>query len=497
MVTTLSLLACALAVAQTAERPPFTVPALVIPRPGGEGSDWPSGPHLAVAQEMVYRGSYTEESVGGGVQFARGLRLEARVFVLDLSPQGADIAFLTVLRPRGLPPGLSSPVPGDHAPGSVRLELGKVDNRGRLSSSEPGVSLTVPLDGPPVSEFGVFLELPAQRVGPGQSWAETEDGRPNRAWEMAGNETVNGTSCLKLVGRQQSADWDRPRADQTAWRRVDTVWLAPRLGVAYRVGRVIERRDPGREGPGWRSVLRYELESSLPYPRQLYADRHDEILKIHAFQQTAGPLLAQPSRHGPELEALLAKINHHLDREPPTPYREALLQLKRRAEAAQRGESPPAPPPAEEKPDHLKAEAGHTAPDFLAPNLVTRQSVGLRRWAGRVVVLVFYNPASVTAEEVLYFAQAIQDNYRDKVAVVGMVMSSDVERARKQHDALHLTIPLLDGTGLRQSYEVEATPKVVVVDAAGVVRGGQLGWGQETPAAVLGDLKKALRPPGR
>jgi peroxiredoxin len=494
MVTTLSLLACALAVAQAEERPPLAVPALATPRPAAEGSDWPSGPHLAVAQEMVYRGSYTEESVGGGVQFARGLRVESRVFVLDLSPQGALVAFLTILRPRGLPPGLSNPVPGDHAAGSMRLELGRVDNRGRVGSTDPGVSLAVPLDGPPVNEFGAFLEMPAQRVGPGQGWAESEDGRPDRTWETAGNETVNGTSCLKLVGRQQSAGWDRPRADQTAWRRVDTVWLAPRLGVAYRVQRVIERRDPGREGPGWRSVLRYELESSLPYPRQLYTDRHDEILKIHDFQQSAGPLLAQPGRHGPELEALLAKINHHLDRQTPTPYREALLQLKRRAEAAQRGEAPPLPP-AEEKADRGKAETGHTAPDFLTPDLLTRQSVGLRRWSGRVVVLVFYNPASVTAEEVLCFAQAVQDNYREKVAVVGMVMSGDAERARKQRAALRLTIPLLDGTGLRQSYEVEATPKVVVLDAAGVVCGSQLGWGQETTAAVLGDLKRALKVP--
>jgi peroxiredoxin len=422
------------------------------------------------------------------------MRLESRVFVLDLSPQGAaEVAFLTILKPRSLPPGLSNPGPGDHGTGSVRLELGKVDNRGRLSCSESGVSLTVPLDGPPLSEFGAFLELPAQRVGPGRGWAETEDGRPNRAWELIGNETVNGTSCVKLVGRQQSADWDRPRADHTAWRRTDTVWVAPRLGVAYRVQRVIERRDPAREGPGWRSVMRYELESSLPYPRQLYADRRDEILKINAFQQSAGPLLAQPNRRGLELETLLARINKHLDKQPPTPYREALLYLKRRAEAAQRGEAPPAPP-AEEKADRSKAEAGHTAPDFLTPDLATRESVGLRRWSGRVVVMVFYHPGSITAEEVLRFGQAIQNNYREKVVVVGMVMSSDAERARRQHAALRLTFPLLDGTGLRQSYDVEATPKVIVLDAAGVVRGSEVGWGQETQEAVLGDLKRALPP---
>ena len=48
---------------------------------------------------------------------------------------------------------------------------------------------------------------------------------------------------------------------------------------------------------------------------------------------------------------MLTKINYHLENVAPTPYREALLHLKRRVEAAQRGEVPvalPSEPPAEE-----------------------------------------------------------------------------------------------------------------------------------------------------
>jgi hypothetical protein len=36
---------------------------------------------------------------------------------------------------------------------------------------------------------------------------------------------------------------------------------------------------------------------------------------------------------------------------------------------------------------------------------------------------------------------------------------------------------------------VETTPKLVLIDAAGIVRGGWLGWGQETPEEVMGELK--------
>ena len=53
-------------------------------------------------------------------------------------------------------------------------------------------------------------------------------------------------SCIKIVGEQKTDDWDRPRLDRIAWRRLDTVWLAPGLGVAAKVERIIEKREPGR-----------------------------------------------------------------------------------------------------------------------------------------------------------------------------------------------------------------------------------------------------------
>jgi peroxiredoxin len=490
---------CALAVAQSAERPPLTEPPGVAPRansPRGDNNLLP-GPHLSPAQELVYRGLYTEESTGGGVQFNRVYRLEYRVFVLETSPPGARVAFLTVLKPRHLAPGLSSAVHEEQTPGSVRLALGQVDSHGHVAVD--GVSLTAPLDGPAINEFGAFLELPAQRLTAGQGWVESEDGRPERVWEMLGHETVNGTSCLKLSGEQHSADWDRPRSDRGAWKRQDTVWLAPRLGVAYRVERIIERREPGRQQPGWRSVSRYEMASGLSYTPHLYEDCRDDILKVHAFQQAALSWMADPSRHGPDLDSLLAKIDHHLDKQTPTPYREAMVHLKRRVEAARRGESVPGMAPAAPAPEapanRGKAEPGSTAPDFLAPHMLSRELVRLRQWYGRPVMLVFYNPSSVTAEEVLQFAQSIQDTYKGHVAVVGMVMSEDAERVRKQRDALNLTFPLLDGTGLRQTYEIEATPKLLLLDAQGVVRCSQLGWGQETPSAVFGELRRALQAP--
>jgi hypothetical protein len=63
---------------------------------------------------------------------------------------------------------------------------------------------------------------------------------------------------------------------------------------------------------------------------------------------------------------------------------------------------------------------------------------------------------------------------------------------RQQRDALKVTFSILNGSGLRQSYAVETTPKVVVLDEHGTVRCSQLGWGEETPGAVLAELRRCL-----
>jgi hypothetical protein len=476
MLATLCVCCCVLATAQTADR-----------------SEWQLAPRLGRAQELVYRGSFTEEAFGSGVQFSRTYRLETRALVLEAPPQGLEVALLTVfkLQPAG-GPRVGSPPGEDTGVCAARLELARVDAQGRVTPVDPGASLAVPLDGLPTVECGAFIEVPRGSVGAGRAWEVAEDGRPPRAWKTAGTETVNGISCLKLVGVQQSDDWERPRADRTAWRRQDTVWVSPRLGVAYRVERIIDRREPAHNEPTLRSVSRYELESSLQYPAQLFTDRRREIVQARSFAESAAPLLPAPAKHVSQIEALLGKINHHLENQPPTPYREAVLQVKRRVEAARRGESPPAPP-SDEIPVMPVAARGQAAPDFVAPDFTGRESARLRRWLGRPVLMAFYNPASHTAEDMLRFAQALHEAHRGQLTVVALAMSDDSERVRKQHTDLRLSFPILNGKGLRSSYGVEATPRLMLLDADGVVRGIYVGWGTETPAEVSAELRRWVK----
>lgn len=476
MTASLALLGCLLAPAQTPERP--TAPA---PR----GGEWVIAPRLSKAQELVYRGTFTEEAAGGNVQFNRTFRLESRIFVLDTPTKGAEVAFLTVIKAREAHSNVTT---GDAAAESVRLDLAHVDLQG-VVTAEPGTSLMVPLEGPPTLECGAFAAVPEGKFAANSTWEVAEEGRPAHFWRAVGSDVVNGVRCLKLEGVQKSDDWDKPRADRDAWRRTDQVWLAPRLGVACRVRRVIERRDSGRRDPTYKSVLDYDQEEPMQYPGRLYDERQREITQAHAFSEAATPLLSTPAKHGPQLAALLNRIAYHLDRQPQTPYREAIFQVKRRVEAAQRGETPPAVA-SEEKPETpTTAVVGGLAPDFLAPNLVASGTFRLRQTRGKPVLLVFYNPASPTTPGVLTYAQKMGETYKD-LTVLALSVSGEVDAIKKQRSTLKLTFPVLDGSGLHISYGVEGTPKLMVLDGNGVVRGDYVGWGSETPGAVMNELRR-------
>jgi peroxiredoxin len=238
-------------------------------------------------------------------------------------------------------------------------------------------------------------------------------------------------------------------------------------------------------------VLRYELESSLQYPGQLSDDRQSEIQQALAFRDSALPLLPTPGKYGPQLTTLLNKINYHLERQTPTPYRDAILVVKRRVEAGRRGE---VPPQVEETATPAPVAAvGQAAPDFLVSSFTSPKSTRLHSLQGKAILLVFYSPVSSISPDILRYAEKMSATYGQKLTVVGMSVSDDEDKVKKQRADLGLTIPVLHGGGLRMTYGVETTPKLVLIDADGFVRGGWLGWGQETPDEVMAELKQWMK----
>jgi hypothetical protein len=466
MIATLCLVSCVLVTAQPAER-----------------AEWLLVPQLGHAQEFVYRGTFEEKAAGSDLEFERKYLVRGALFVLDATPRGSEAAFLTALRLR------NGGRLEEAAPSSARLEVVRIDPQGRISAG-PGGSLAIPLEGPPTIEVGALVEVPKQAIGVGRSWYIEEDGRPVHRWTIAGTEPVNGTTCVKLVGVQQSDDWDRPRADRVAWWRQDTAWVAPRLGVAYKVERLIKRREPAHKEPFYQSVLAYQLETRGEYPRQISDDLRREVRQTRDLAEAAAPLLANPGKSAAEIDALLGRIKYHTDHHAAAvaAYREPLVHLERRLEAARKGEAAPAVAPLDAAPSTVAA-IGKPVPDFLTTDFTSKETGRLHRWKGKPLLMIFYSPASPLAESVLRLGEEVTLSSHGAIGVVGLAMSPDAEGVRKQRAELHVTIPVYDGRGLRQSYAVEATPKVVFIDADGVLRGAWVGWGEETRDAVLRELQ--------
>jgi hypothetical protein len=453
--------------------------ALVVAQP--QRAEWQLAPQLIRGQELVYTGTFVEEALVPGVQFQRTFKIETTLLVLDATPQKHEVAAYTLLALRG-----KQPQPDAAGPSSVRLEILEVAPQGRVRGP------VAALDGPPTVEWGALVEVPKVRVGVQDSWLVGEDGRPPRTWRVAGVEVVNGTNCVKLVGTQQSPDWDRPRGDSTAWQRRDSVWISPQLGIAYRVERTVERRDPLRKEPTHRYVLRYDLDSRLTYPGNLLEDRVHEIRQTRKIWEEAVPLLREPAQHRQQLDALLKRIAAHLEGQPPTPYRKAILHVKQRIEAARRGETIPEGDAEQAAPPSPAVGVGQRVPDAVVTDLIGRQSLRLHSLVGRPVLLAFYNPDSPTGAQVLQFAQTLCEKYRPSLTVVGLAVSDDGDLVRKQHAELRLSFPVLDGMGLHQTFCVDATPRLVVLDAEGILRGGFTGWGAHTPREVLGEIQNWL-----
>lgn len=468
MVATLCLLACALGTGQVPER-----------------GDWLLVPQLARGQELVYSGTFTEKALSPNVLFESAYRVDVTVLVLDANSQQFNLAFLTVLSPRNLP---GAREPGSAAaPSSVRLEVLPMDRQGNLKPAAASAT-AVPLEGPPTIECGIFQGMPKTRVNASAAWEANEEGRTPWTWRIDGTETVTSVHCVRVVGVQQSEDWGSPRADCTAWQRRDTLWISPQLGLTYRYERVIERRDAARDTVTHRSVLRCDLQSGLTYQGKLLDQRRNEIEQARKFADEAGPWLRDAEKNKALLEGLLKRIKQYSDTDAASPYRGAIVQVQKRIEGGLRGETIPDPQMqlGSFLPRH--AQLGQRMPDFVCSDLLTGQTHRLQRLLGRPVLIFFYNPETPTGLKALRYAQAVAEKYAKNLNVLAMAVTEDRELVQRQHKEMKLPFPILEGNGLTGLFGVDATPRFVVLDSQGIVRGTWTGWGIHTGVEVLAEL---------
>jgi peroxiredoxin len=472
MVTSLCLLTCALTLGQT-----------------GAKAEWQLTPQLSPGTELVYSGVYQEETLIPHVQFQRQYRLDATMLVLEANAKSTEIGLMTAL---SLIDNRQVPEKNAGGPTSIRLERGRIDAAGRFFGGD-NKAWSIALMGPPTLEHGFLVDAPPGRVGKDAVWEVSEEDRTPRTWQVVGTESTGGYTCVKIVGLQQSEDWDRPRGDRTAWRRKDTLWLHPQLHVAQKVERVVERRDPARQVPTQRATIRYELESRLKYPGRFFEDRRTEITQFDKFRVDAQPLLRQPAQHTAQIEAMLGKVKQQLETPSATPYRKAFVHLQATLERAKRGEAMVGGGGDEPVAMVKTVERGQRVPDFVVSSLTERETTRFQRLLGKPILVVFYNPANKSGREIVAFAKKLADTHGKNLSIMAMAVTNDAELARKQHTELKLPFPILDGQGMRLTFGAEQTPRFVLLDSEGIMRTAFTGWGYQTPDEITEELQRCFK----
>lgn len=474
MVAKVCLFTCALTIGQLVDR-----------------TGWLLLPRLGRGQELVYLGTFQQEPIGAGIHPLRKYILKTRMLVLDAKPKHWEVAVLTCLRNGGRKTeNQDDPLAGI---AFVRLELGNLDKQGTLTHAD-GSSMTIPLEEPPTLETGFLVSVPRIRLSKEHFWLVPDPGRPKMRWQILGTELVGGTKCVKIRGVQQSPDWKKPRGDHTAWNRTEYVWIEPRSGIAAKVVREVLFRDPARDQPTKKITVRYELDSQFAYPGRLFEHRRQEALHAGKFDAEAEKYLPQATSNKKRLTALTQRMGQYFETRPPTPYRKAIFHLQQRIQKALRGEivirSTKKLFP--KRPERQLAEVGQRVPNFLVTDLAKRKPFQLYRNLGKPLLLVFYNPKTPNGKRVLNFAKRVHEKYKSRVTVMGLSMTEDREALLAQHKELELPFRIYSGKGLHETFRVDATPHMVVLDSNGIMRAGYTGWGFQIPSEIFEELSRCF-----
>ncbi len=180
-----------------------------------------------------------------------------------------------------------------------------------------------------------------------------DDGQPMLYWIVREVTRYQTHQCLLLVGTAKTGEWQRE----------DKVWLRMDSGFAIRIERKIEQRSGE-----FSSQMVVELQSCNPFTTtdSERSARRIEIIQAQRFADMLNELMlprGEPDRRG--YDALIETIDSHVKSRARTPYREAILDLRRRTLLARNGERPPEPVVVTPSPRTATAlEEGQAAPDF-------------------------------------------------------------------------------------------------------------------------------------
>ncbi len=454
-----------------------------------------TGPHLEKGLEVRWTGTFSEATFRPGVRARRIYDVDTRLFVLETGDFGADAVLFTrvFLKPEGVSKELPT--------GVVRLDLVKISPNGKVQSlpspadpDNPDPKLMpwpyVQLQGLPTSEAGVFFEFPEKPLKTGVAWVRQETDRPDVSWRVADIASLRGYPALKLVAEQKTTGYYGERIRQPEWRKQETLTVLPGKGFAAKLERIIEKREPEAEELSFRSVLTLEQQGRMIYSGRLFDERREAAVHAAAFTAMLDRLLAAEGRDGTKgFEALVRRTTAYLSDHGATdeiPYQEATKAVRKRAQAAAKGELPPAKPTVPEAKTEPLA-IGQQIPDVIAPGISTKGSAKLSSLKGKPLLVIYFQPGATSALPILRLADELAAR---KLGTILPLAIGEAAVAKALQVDEKINTGIFDGTDVYKTHALEATPVLIFVDSDGVIRQVWRGWGRETPSSVTKELER-------
>jgi hypothetical protein len=447
----------------------------------------PSLLRLQREQEFVYSGPCTLITEQPGNRTSRTWYMMHCILIRNSGLRGAEATFLTIQR--------TPPQPGVSTLPVAQMEQAIIESNGRVVFQQVANPIPrIPIDGPANLEVAAFVELPKTGLtGPTNWTTKAENGLP-QTWRIQGVEEFSGSRYPVLIGEQVSPSWKD--GSSPGWFRQDKVLLDMSAGYAVKIERTIRRRDEGSRVTTLFATCELDAGVPSPCPGGLFQDRWSTIKKTIAFGGELAEL--QLPRGAPNLSAyddLLSRIDQQLKIQADTPYREAMVTLRRRVESARQGERPPEPLIVPSMKVPLPATLVESKSlDFALTDLVTGGQTKLSNLRSKPVILFFFKPSSPTVQNVLYCAQDLSGRYAGQAHVFAVATEGAAATILALRNQLQMTIGVFTGQDARRLIPGESTPCIIILDKSGTTRFITLGWGGEYPKLIGDEMNKVLHP---
>jgi hypothetical protein len=432
-------------------------------------------PHWTPGQELLFRGTVRAEALGQTIQLSSEYKLEVRALVLGETTGQTEIACCTKLT--------LAPSPGSAAhPASVHLTLMAMDSVGRIVSSNYPHGLCLPIDVPATWEQGWIVPSNISASAPAAQWEVPEPGRLPRRFQLL---AVNPSQC-QISCHQESSDWNKPRADSTAWKRSETITFDLKQQLPIKITRLIERRAPAHQKITSRLTTEYELVSSRVLDGPLLAVQRRDIEQIRQFQRQVQTLAAAAEAR--DCTAQFQRLARDLEKFQysggGTAYREALGSLQSLVQAGL---------------ENRLANPWAAADKVDLPSMTDckllgtdgKTAVTLSQFRGRPCLLIFMKPGTSLTQQVMAWANQFQTSLGSRTCVC-LYLTTASEGPKILQATFEEPAPLrffLQGQTLATEQKVTETPHFLLLNVDGAIAFECTGWGPEPQR----DLEKRIR----